>query len=310
MTQEALMEKALGFNCLNYHAPPEGAREYHYLRNKTFLDAQCTEGIRAEVMFPSCWNGKDLDSDNHASHVAYPNGVSTGECPEGFPVRLPTLFYEIIYQTNAFAGLDGQFAFANGDPTGYGYHGDFLCAWDDGVLQQAIDDPQCNMPLNESGNQDDCPVFNLQEVDAGTQCKMEIPEALQNEKINLIDHLPGNVQIQAGPGSATIASVPGATPQTAQSSSTADTTSVPSPAVPTPGPTALTSPPSTITTEIPSTSNSQRTITSTYTSSNVIVNLVLVEEVVTVTVPDDASSTTDVHHKRHMHKHSHHFGRL
>ena len=306
MTQESLKEKALGFNCLNYNAPAEGAREYHYLRNKTFLDAQCTDGIRAELMFPSCWNGKDLDSTNHSSHVAYPSGVQVGKCPDDYPVRLPALFYETIYQTNLFAGIDGQFAFSNGDPTGYGYHGDFMCAWDDGVLQAAIDDPACNIPENESGNQENCPVFKLQEVDAGTQCKMEIPEALQNEKINLIDHLPGNVQIQAGPGSATLPSVPGATPQAAQSSPTADSTSMSS-AEPTPGPTATTSPD---TTESPRTSNSQHTITSTYTSNGVIVNLVLVEEVVTVTVSDDTSPTTDVHRKRHMHKHGHHFGRV
>jgi hypothetical protein len=30
-----------------------------------------------EIMFPSCWDGKNLDSANHQSHVAWPIGVRT-----------------------------------------------------------------------------------------------------------------------------------------------------------------------------------------------------------------------------------------
>jgi hypothetical protein len=309
-TQPALMEKALGFNCLNYSAQPEGARQYHYLRDKSFLDAQCADGIRAEVMFPSCWNGKDLDSEDHSSHVAYPNEIQNGECPDGYPVRLPTLFYETIYQTNLFAGMDGQFTFSNGDPTGYGYHGDFMCAWDAGVLQSAIDSPACNLPQQPSGNQDDCPIFDLQAADAGTQCKMETPEILQNEPINLIQQLPGNVQIQAGPGSATMGPVPGATAPAAKPAPTANATALFTPAVPTPGPTAFmsTSPPAT--TLSPCTSKSQRTTTTAFMSNGVMMNLVLVEEVVTVTVPDAPSSTAHVHRRGHKRRHGHHNGPL
>src|SRR5689334_13876033 len=34
---------------------------------------RCPGGLRAQVFFPSCWNGKDLDSPDHKSHVSYPN---------------------------------------------------------------------------------------------------------------------------------------------------------------------------------------------------------------------------------------------
>lgn len=304
-TQQSLMEKATGFNCLHYNnAPNEGAREFHYLRNKTFLDSTCTDGVRAELMFPSCWNGVDLDSDNHTTHVAYPSEVQDGVCPEGFPVKLPTLFYETIYQTNLFAGVDGQFTFSNGDPTGFGYHGDFMAAWDDGVLQNAIDDPQCNMPTNLSGNQEDCPIFQVQDVNAGPLCQMETPAPLQDEAINLIPVLPGNVQIQSGPGSATM---PGATPP-------ASNTAGPSPANPTPGPTASTAPPScsdeTKLTTTPPPSMSQFTTTTSYMSSGVMVYMILIEEVVTVTVPGDAAPSSGSEPvKRHLHLHGHRNGR-
>ncbi|KIW92651.1 uncharacterized protein Z519_06498 [Cladophialophora bantiana CBS 173.52] len=309
MTQQALMEKALGFNCLNYNLPAEGARQYHYLRNKTFLDATCADGVRAELMFPSCWNGKDLDSANHSSHVAYPNEIQNGKCPEGYPIHLPALFYETIYQTNLFRGIDGEFTFSNGDPTGYGYHGDFMCAWDEGVLQSAIDDPACNLPVGTSGNQNDCPIFKLQNPDDGTQCKMEVPEVLQNEQINFVQHLPGNVQIQSGPGPATIGPIPDAATPAAASSPVANTT-MPFPAGKTPESTTLTPTPASAATSMttPCTSNSQFTTTTSYMSNGVMVNLILVEEVVTVTLADGATPTAEKH-KPHTHKHGHRNGR-
>ena len=308
LTQQSLMEKATGFNCLHYaYSPNEGSLEYHYLRNKTFLDSNCTDGVRAELMFPSCWNGVDLDSANHSTHVAYPSEIKYGQCPDGYPVKLPILFYEIIYTTDMFNGTDGQFVFANGDPIGYGYHGDFLCAWEDGVLQSAIDNPTCTPPPQEaagSGRQEDCPVFRLQDKSTGMQCKMEVPESLLQEQINFVQELPGNVPIQSGPESA---SMPGAT----QSSSavplgTANSTISASPPDPTPGPTASTSgtEQNATTTEPPSDSNQVTTLTSTFMSNNTEVHLVLVEAVVTVTVSDAADSTGEVH-KRHMHKHAH-----
>jgi len=118
--QPFLRQWALGFNCLNYNAAPEAALYRHFMPDKAFLDQQCTQGIRLELMFPSCWDGKNLDGINHdkKSHVAYPALGNTGACPEGFPVRLPTLFYESIWNTFEFKGQDGQFVFANGDPTG------------------------------------------------------------------------------------------------------------------------------------------------------------------------------------------------
>jgi hypothetical protein len=118
MSQESLAQKSLGFNCMNYNRAPEGSRYRHFLPDKEFLDANCDNGIRAEIFFPSCWNGKDVKSDDHKSHVAYPNLIDGGKCPEGFPVRLPSLFYETIWNTNAFKGQAGQFVWSNGDPTG------------------------------------------------------------------------------------------------------------------------------------------------------------------------------------------------
>jgi hypothetical protein len=51
-------------------------------------------------LYPTCWNGKDLDSPNHQDHVAYPtkgpaNFLSTGDCPASHPVKIPQLMLEV-----------------------------------------------------------------------------------------------------------------------------------------------------------------------------------------------------------------------
>jgi len=93
--------------------------------------------------------------------MAYPSGVSTGSCPPGFPKRLVTLFYEVTFQVDAFKNMwqnssQSPFVFSQGDPTGFGFHGDFINGWDIDVLQKAVD--TCTA---SSGLLQDCPIFNL-----------------------------------------------------------------------------------------------------------------------------------------------------
>jgi hypothetical protein len=116
-TQAFLRQAALGFNCLNYAKAPEGSLYRHFLPDKAYLDANCADGVRFELMFPSCWNGAN-SSANFKDHVAYPTQVMTGDCPEGYPKRLVSMFFENIWRTEDYIGRDGQFLLAQGDPTG------------------------------------------------------------------------------------------------------------------------------------------------------------------------------------------------
>ena len=57
------------------------------------------------MTFPSCWDGKNLDSPDHASHVAYSTDglVLSGDgCPASHPVRIPQLMYEMNWDTVGF----------------------------------------------------------------------------------------------------------------------------------------------------------------------------------------------------------------
>lgn len=114
-TEAALRQRAVGFNCLNYDEPAQAALG---LRRMPEDMSRCVNGLRAEVFFPSCWDGKNLDSANHKDHMAYPSLMDDGVCPDSHPVRLVSIFFETIWDVNQFVGQDGEFVFSTGDPHG------------------------------------------------------------------------------------------------------------------------------------------------------------------------------------------------
>lgn len=185
-------QQAISYVCLDYAG---GSSD-----GSAFPEKNCPDGMRAQVIFPSCWDGKNLDSSDHRSHVAYPTGISSGSCDDAkYPVRLVTIFYEIFYDVNAFAKMwyddASPFVLANGDPHGYSLHGDFLNGWDVDVLQRAID--TCD---NNSGLIDDCDVFTIQHPkNSAQQCRKD--SVANGSFTNLvIDSLPGCNPVWNGTG--------------------------------------------------------------------------------------------------------------
>ncbi|GAA5933834.1 DUF1996 and WSC domain-containing protein [Sporobolomyces koalae] len=150
---KAEVDRAIGWNCLGSPSPT---------RNPWLPRVNCPDGLRGEIRFPSCWDGKNLYKSDQ-SHVAYSKGES-GPCPSTHPKRVVTIFFEVFYDVDRFKNdwskakdPKSPFVLAQGDPTGYGYHGDFLNGWDVPILQKAID--TCDSPT--SGNIEECKVLEL-----------------------------------------------------------------------------------------------------------------------------------------------------
>ena len=87
--------------------------------------------LRMLVTFPDCWNGTDVDSVDHRSHMAY---SSHGACPADHHVAVPQLQFSVIYD---FSGDPHGLSLASGPLTTA--HADFFNAWDPAKLKSEIE---------------------------------------------------------------------------------------------------------------------------------------------------------------------------
>jgi len=188
---EAAPGKAVSFVCLDYKGTSS--------QSDSIPDKNCPDGLRAQIYFPSCWDGVNGDSADHKSHMHYPIGQhDSGSCPESHPVHLISIFFEVIYSIDQFSarwhGSGHPFVFAQGDRTGYGFHGDFVNGWHQATLQQAVD--TCT---SDSGTLEDCHVFDNGLFTASEQQACRIPPSIDEKATGTLSALPGCNPATSGP---------------------------------------------------------------------------------------------------------------
>ena len=69
--------------------------------------------------------------------MAYPNPDGrweSGPCPLTHPKRVPTLFYEAIFEIQDIYEAGDTLVYSFNDTVGYGFHGDFLNGWKEGAI--------------------------------------------------------------------------------------------------------------------------------------------------------------------------------
>lgn len=118
--------------------------ESSYIRTIPTGARACKPGdeVRLSIFFPNCWDGQNLDSFDHKSHMTY----GYGTCPASHPVPLPTISYEMHYAVSGNVGVYGDTRdwFLSSDmygpatPGGYSAHGDWFMAWDRRIINTWI----------------------------------------------------------------------------------------------------------------------------------------------------------------------------
>jgi hypothetical protein len=118
----------------------------------------CAGPISSEIVFPSCWDGWQLDSADHKSHAAYPTTVTlpSGErvkgCPASHPVAVPEIQSEFFYARPSVGWVGSFLASDHGiGPRTRTVHGDVIEAWEpiaQAELTKCLNDPGRNKPVD------------------------------------------------------------------------------------------------------------------------------------------------------------------
>lgn len=109
--------------------------------------------IRAKIAFPQCWDGKNLDSPDHQSHMAYAckfgecelaNGTigkTVNGCPASHPVLIPQVTvnanFDKLNPTHLYRLSSDNYSTKY--PGGYSLHGDWMNGWDETIMKRIID---------------------------------------------------------------------------------------------------------------------------------------------------------------------------
>lgn len=118
--------------------------------NKTskVIPIDCPVGATLEgaIDFPICWDGKNLDSADHKSHMAYEVQLQkapfTWSCPATHPVLMPTMTEKVQYIITE-AGQTARWRlssdnYATDKLGGYSLHADWFNGWDAKVQETWI----------------------------------------------------------------------------------------------------------------------------------------------------------------------------
>jgi hypothetical protein len=115
------------YNCLRY---PNGGQ----VTKPSASIPTCPENsyLSAKISFPGCWDGKNLDSPDHKSHMAYP---VRGACPVSHPVGLPSMGIRVRWKT--VRGVpSSRLSLSSGGQLSL--HADFWNVWHPAAMQWLV----------------------------------------------------------------------------------------------------------------------------------------------------------------------------
>jgi hypothetical protein len=115
-------------NCNGEYGPQEG---------KAMPVCPAGSQVWQAIDFPQCWDGVNLDSPDHKSHMAFP---VRNACPASHPVALPSISFIIIYPVTSSDDTRrwrlSSDNYSTSLPGGYSYHADWFNGWRPDVKDQ------------------------------------------------------------------------------------------------------------------------------------------------------------------------------
>ncbi|KAI1180932.1 hypothetical protein F4777DRAFT_179239 [Nemania sp. FL0916] len=138
-----------------------------------FPTSPCAGGIFVTQHFPACWDGKNLDSPDHQSHmynsIQYDGFLPAAPCPASHPVRMPQVTFETVWDTSKFnsmwpSGGANPYVWSFEGVNGPGNHADYMFGWKGDSLQRAMNKSECFY--------DGCGSITKQQMSVANQCKI------------------------------------------------------------------------------------------------------------------------------------------
>jgi hypothetical protein len=97
---------------------------------KHMINCPVGSELRISIQFPQCWDGVNLASPDHKSHMSY---TVNQRCPATHPVALPEISFNIAYKVKeANAPLRWRLAsdnYSTSLPAGLSFHADWMDGW-------------------------------------------------------------------------------------------------------------------------------------------------------------------------------------
>ena len=98
-----------------------------------------------KIVFPQCWDGVNLDSADHKSHMSYGTwgpvpGQNGAGCPQSHPVAIPEITQNFRYLVPQGGMSSWRLASDTySGPAGHSGHADWWNGWDHAVFQRVVD---------------------------------------------------------------------------------------------------------------------------------------------------------------------------
>jgi Domain of unknown function (DUF1996) len=95
--------------------------------------------LQSNILFPQCWDGRNLDSPDHKSHMAYPGGSWGWQCPTSHPVGIPEISLNIYWRVPTDRSTTtwrlSSDSYSTSIPGGHSMHADWFDGWKPDIMR-------------------------------------------------------------------------------------------------------------------------------------------------------------------------------